>query len=160
MSPREEGGEDREGGRRWPGIDSGDEFHCATVAVEEQEENDIGADGDRDPGLICSEVEPESERGRLNRELWKMEVDAMSNQQELEPPAVKQKCPMCDYGNLHLMYYKQEWFVWRWCVASWVGRTSGDGVWSWGPAMPRKGSAMLSPVVSPAFFLAPRLAKF
>eukprot|EP00439_Symbiodinium_sp_Y106_P075232 s1629_g14.t2 len=58
-----------------------------------------------------------SERGQLNRELWKMEVDSIEKEfgkAEMEPPAMMQACPMCQRGCLHLMYYQLEArYVWR-----------------------------------------------
>ncbi|CAE7830815.1 RE1 [Symbiodinium sp. CCMP2592] len=73
-----------------------------------------------------SDREPESDLEVIGRDLLQMEVDGL--EPSVEPPALIQKCPMCPFGGLHLMYYKQEQrFVWRCaggsngCHLAWLG---------------------------------------
>ena len=64
-----------------------------------------------------SHSEELSDREQLNRDLWKMEVDGIEREmgaQEMQPPAVMQRCHLCRQGCLHLMFNPPESrYMWR-----------------------------------------------
>ena len=76
----------------------------------------------------CDGARPmEDGRGQEDSDT-KIQANGGLDRQEVEPPALMQKCMMCPFGGLHLMHYQQQArFVWRCaggnhgCPLAWPG---------------------------------------